>query len=67
MDIWKYGTKIKTKSCNIEGYITGITIRELGTAYEISYFHEGKQQQAWVTECEFDVVDESVKKSIGFN
>ncbi len=65
MDILSSGTIVKTKMGNIEGIITGATIRFNNVSYEISYFMDGEYKEAWLNEVEF-TIDNIERQKIGF-
>lgn len=59
------GTKVKITLANIEGIITGITIRFKAIAYEVSYFSGVEYKQVWLNECEFET-EIIARDKIGF-
>ena len=65
IEIIKPGSTIKTKLSNIEGIITGVTIRFNAVQYEISYFDNKGYRIIWMNEAEFETtISERLK--IGF-
>ncbi len=65
MKVYECGTEINIKNVNIDGFITGINIRNKIVRYEISFFSNGKYNQMWMNEYEFKIKNGN-KTSIGF-
>ena len=65
IEVVKCGTKATTKMSQIEGIVTGISIRFNRATYEISYFHNGEYKSVWLDESEFEI-GECLKGRIGF-
>jgi hypothetical protein len=66
MLIIKHGTRILTNIGNIDGIITGVTIRQNYEQYEVSYFSEGTYKTCWLTPSEFSINGKYIKQRIGF-
>jgi hypothetical protein len=62
--VYKCGIKVITVIGNIEGMITGVSIRFEKVQYEVSFFYDGEQRCYWMHEQEFITNEEKVK--IGF-
>jgi hypothetical protein len=63
--IVKTGTRVITVLNNIEGLITGVTIREERVTYEFCYFSGQEYKVIWLSEFEF--IDKSKsRQEIGF-
>jgi hypothetical protein len=65
INIYPYGTPIKTKYGGIEALIVACKIANKSIIYQISYFYAGENKTCWVEDCEFTVND-STKQKIGF-
>lgn len=65
MTIVKGGTKVTTVLSNIQGIVTGTSIRFEAISYEVSYFNNGEYKQVWLNESEFTIT-EGKKQTIGF-
>jgi len=58
------GTRIKTLIGGLEGFVTGISIRQSNQLYEMSYFANGEHREIWLYPFEFEIV--SKKAPVGF-
>lgn len=65
MIILKHGTRIRTVVGNLDGFVTGVSIRDQAVLYEISYLVNGKFESSWLYR--FEVEPQSEKKPAGFN
>jgi len=60
------GTRVVIKPANIEGTITGISLRFEAIAYEISYFNRDlEHREVWLNACMFEIKELDILK-IGF-
>ncbi len=66
MDIYACGTPVIIKNLDVNGLITGISIRFSRVSYEISYFYNGDQKIIWMDEIEFNIREYEKKSIIGF-
>lgn len=64
MNIVPCGSRVTSKLNNVEGIVTGISIRFNTISYEISYFSGLDYKQIRMNECEFTFSEK--KKQIGF-
>lgn len=64
MKLYKCGERVKLLLANMDGVISGISIRYEYIQYEVSYFYNGAYNVVWVTENEFILHSEKIE--IGF-
>ena len=65
MKVFKAGTRIKTKVGDIDGFVTGVLIRESSVEYNISHFVNGQHHQIWLFDYEIEI--NRPKTGPGFN
>lgn len=58
------GTQVTSKLSNVNGIITGISLRFNNISYEVSYFSGHEYKQIYMYECEFTTT--TSKETIGF-
>lgn len=58
------GAQVTSKLSNVNGIITGISIRFNNVSYEVSYFSGHEYKQIWMYDCEFTTT--AAKETIGF-
>lgn len=58
------GSQVTSKLSNVNGIVTGISIRFNNISYEVSYFSGHDYKQIWLYECEFTTT--ANKEVIGF-
>lgn len=63
-EVYPCGTNVTSKLSNVNGIITGLSIRFANVSYEISYFSGHDYKQIWLYECEFTTT--TTKEQIGF-
>lgn len=66
IEIYEGGTEATPKLNPVKSMITAAIIRFKDIRYELTYFHEGKQETVWMNEKEFTVPDGTEKKKIGY-
>lgn len=60
MQVYKRGTKVRFKTGGLEGYITGVCMRD-GVTYAVSYFSNGGHNETWHYDFEFEIITEKVR------
>jgi hypothetical protein len=63
--VYRCGSKVLINDINIQGYITGISIRDNRVMYEISYFLNNTYLSTWFYDYQF-CFDNIEKMKIGF-
>lgn len=64
IEVYPCGTQVTSKLSNVNGIITGLSIRFANVSYEVSYFSGHDYKQIWLYECEFTTT--VAKDKIGF-
>lgn len=66
ISIYPCGTMASPKLHPVPAIITQAAIRFNEVRYELSYFHEGKEETVWMSEKQFTVSEGSEKIKIGY-
>lgn len=66
LELYRCGSSVIIKLINIQGFITGICIRDNRITYEVSYFLNNQHCIHWFSDYELDFEPKPKKQTIGF-